>query len=236
MEGAIADGDAFYDEDFYYDAPEPRKGNMLDITLNIARLNAAQLAGKLELNLQAITADPTTFTGATTLLTEGNQVEAELVAADAAVELLVTQTAEARALRDQKYQSAVDFYVAELVPYVLGIAKGDEAVVIAAGLQPARPRGPSPAMTQVLNVRLTAGIDDGTANAVWDPMYRSRTYEVQLSSDPMQPNNWVTHDLVTTTSLTLTGQPSGQKRWLRVRAINNVNKGPWSDPACITIP
>ena len=81
-----------------------------------------------------------------------------------------------------------------------------------------------------------AGEDDGSASADWDSMFRSRTYEVQLTSDPMNPLLWATHEITMATSRLFTGLPSGQKRWVRVRAINNVNKGAWSDPACCTIP
>jgi hypothetical protein len=59
---------------------------------------------------------------------------------------------------------------------------------------------------------------------------------VQLSANPTDPELWETRDVVTEPLLELLGLPSGQKRWVRVRAINNVNKGPWSDPACCTIP
>jgi hypothetical protein len=90
-------------------------------------------------------------------------------------------------------------------------------------------------MGKVQNVILTSGGNDGTGFAEWDPMYRSRSYEVQLTGDPTNPALWTTYDIVTAASLPFSGLPSGQKRWVRVRAINNVNKGVWSDPACCTI-
>jgi hypothetical protein len=32
------------------------------------------------------------------------------------------------------------------------------------------------------------------------------------------------------------GKTSGQKLWTRVRAVNKLGPGPWSDPACCTVP
>jgi hypothetical protein len=99
-----------------------------------------------------------------------------------------------------------------------------------------QPPGPSPAMTKVEGVTLTAVGDDGKVFADWKPMFRSRSYEVQLSSNASDPALWATHEITAKVGVEFTGLPSGQKRWVRVRAINNVNKGPWSDPACCTVP
>lgn len=237
MNGALADDDSFYDEEFYYDAPLAKKGSiMARIAMNISGLTPTALAAKLQVSLTAIAADATTFTGATALLALGNTKYDTLVEADALVESLVVQLAQAREERDQAAVDAAAFYGSELGGYVSTIAKGDANIILAAGLDVAQPRGPSPAMTKIENAKLLAGGDDGTALAEWDPMYRSRSYEVQLSANPTDPELWETRDVVTEPLLELFGLPSGQKRWVRVRAINNVNKGPWSDPACCTIP
>jgi len=236
MIGALADDDSFYDEEFYYDAPLPKKGLMARIAMNIAGLTPPALAGKLQVSLTAIAADATTYTGATALLALGNIKHDALVDSDALVESLIVQLAQAREARRQAYDEAAVFYEHDLVVYVKGIAKGNPEIIVGAGLDLAQSRGPSPAMTKVEGVVLSAGGNDGTGFLDWDPMFRARTYEVQLSSNPSEPASWATYDIVTTPGLGLAGLPSGQKRWARVRAINNVNKGPWSDPACCTIP
>jgi hypothetical protein len=236
MVGALADDDSFYDEEFYYDAPLPKKVNMARIAMNISGLTPPAFAAKLQVSLTAIAADAATFTGATALLALGNQKHDALVDSDALVESLSAQLAQAREARRQAYEEAALFYEHDLVTYVKGIAKGDANIILAAGLDVAQPRGPSPTMTQVEGVVLSAGGNDGTGFVDWDPMFRARTYEVQLSSNPNEAAAWTTYDIVTSPGLELTGLPSGQKRWARVRAINNVNKGPWSDPSCCTIP
>jgi hypothetical protein len=209
---------------------------MARIALNISKLSPLQLAAKLQVSLTAIAADTTTFTGATALLALGNTKYQTLADSDGLVESLKMQLAQARWARQQAYDDVATLFSNDLAGYVATIAKGEEDTILAAGLDVAQPRGASPAMTKVLGVVLFAGVDDGTGTVEWEPMYRSRTYEVQLSSNPTDPALWETVDIVTDPQLQLAGLPSGQKRWARVRAINNVNKGPWSDPACCTIP
>jgi hypothetical protein len=176
------------------------------------------------------------LTGATALLALGNTKHDALTDADALVDSLVAQLSMARESRDQAFDDVAEYYTHDLAGYVTTIAKGDEEIILAAGMDVQQPRGPSPAMTKVQGVTLSAGGDDGTALAKWDAMFRSRMYEVQLTTNPNDASLWETVDTVTETQLPLTGLPSGQKRWTRVRAINNVNKGPWSDPACCTVP
>lgn len=237
MDGALYDDDAFYDEESYYDAPLPKKGNvMARIAMKTSKLVPVALAAKFEISLTAIAAAPTTFTGAAALLTLGNTKYTTLADADALVDSLLVQLAQAREGRDQAAADVNTFYGGDLAGYVMTIAKGNPDIILAAGMDVAQPRGPSPAMTQVLNVKLSAGLDDGTAQLKWDPMYRSRSYEVQLNTNASDPALWETLDIITEATLNLSGQTSGQKRWSRVRAINNVNKGPWSDAACCTIP
>jgi|ERR1043166_5869634 hypothetical protein len=236
MIGALFDDDSFYDDEFFYDAPLPKKGIMARIAMNISRLNAADLAARLQVSLTAIAADATTFTGATALLTLGNTKRTALSDADALVESLIMQLAQAREARNQALTDTADYIEHDLVVYVNGIAKGDANIILAAGLEVAQTPGRSPAMGKVSGVTLRAGEDDGGAVADWETMFRSRSYEVQVTSNPNDASLWATYDIVTTVGLALSGLPSGQKRWVRVRAINSVNKGPWSDPACCTIP
>lgn len=237
MNGAEYDDDAFFDAEFYYDASRPRKGHiMARIAMKTAKLTPTAMAARLLVSLTAIAENSSIFTGATAILALGNTKHTTLVDAEALVASLLVQLAEAREARDLAEADAVSFYGDELATYVSNIAKGSAEVILAAGMDVVQSRGPSPAMTQVQNVKLLAGLDEGTAQVKWDPMYRSRSYEVQLSTNVSNPALWETLDVITETTLNLTGQTSGQKRWARVRAINNVNKGPWSDPACCMVP
>ena len=209
---------------------------MAKIAKNTARLNAQQLGAKVQVSLTAIAGDPTTFPGAAAVLALGNTKVEELLDSDALVLSLEVQLELAREARRMKIAEVDEYYEQELMRLVDNIAKGAPNIILAAGMDVAATPGPAPAMPKVTNVTLVAGDDDGSAKAGYKRERGARFYELQLSSNPSDPASWETYDTTVYTTLLLTGLPSGQKRWLRVRAINGVNKGGWSDPACCTIP
>ena len=52
----------------------------------------------------------------------------------------------------------------------------------------------------------------------------------------VQAFGWSAGVFVSRPRVKLTGLTSGQKRWMRVRAINDQGPGSWSDPSCRMIP
>lgn len=226
------DGDAFYDEEFFYDAPMPaEKGNtMARIAMNIGKLTPPQLADKTDPSLVAIAAAPLIFTGATAVLAEGNGLVTALRTKDTTVAELLWALSEAREQRDQAFADLTVYYQKELVPYVTGVAKGSAEIIIAAAMDLARTGTPAPPMTKVLNVRLTPGSDSGTALAVWDVVYYMGSYEVQTSLTPEVEASWKAYKSAYVAKVGLAGQVSGQRCFVRVRACNNAGNGPWSDP------
>jgi hypothetical protein len=238
MFGAVTDEpEYYYDGEFYYDAPiRLEKGFMAKIAKNTVKLNAQQLAAKVQVSLTAIAGDATTFPGATAVLALGNTKVGELLDSDALVLSLQAQLDLAREARRMKIAEVDEYYEQELIRFVDNIAKGAANIILAAGMDVAATPGPAPAMPKVATVVLVPGDNDGSAKATYKRVIGARYYELQLSSNPNDPTTWETYDTTVFTTLLLTGQTSGQKRWLRVRAINGVNKGGWSDPACCTIP
>lgn len=97
------------------------------------------------------------------------------------------------------------------------------------------PVPPQPCGT-VINLITSTGDDDQTMHGRWPRQSQAWSYEVQISADPSTAQSW-THALtVTRPRAKLTGLPSGQKRWMRVRAINDLGPGSWSDPSCRMVP
>jgi hypothetical protein len=124
----------------------------------------------------------------------------------------------------------------QIVGYVDTTANGDESKILSAGLSVRAGRSPVSAPSQVMNLSLTAGDDDGSLDVHWDAQDKVKSYEVQVSPDPFTTTSFVTKDTVTKSSVTLDSLTSGSKVWVRVRAINSKGKGAWSDPATKIVP
>jgi hypothetical protein len=215
---------AFYDSGLYYDAPLG-KVIMARIAKNASRLNAAELAAKIQASLTAITDNATTFTGAAALLTTGNTVVGDLTTADTTVNTLDIQLAQAREVRDMRTIDARDFYD-ELVRYVDNIAKGDASIILLAAMDVALPPGPPPIMTKVEEVTFLPGGNEQSGVASWKAVYGSRYYDVETTTNPNDAALWKPYDSTSTVGMSLTNLTSGQKLWVRVRAVNSVDKGP----------
>jgi hypothetical protein len=140
-----------------------------------------------------------------------------------------------RSQRDALMATATQAY-ANMGSFVENKSGGNPAIIQLGGYDVAGVPGPAQAMPKVENLALTSGDDDGTADAVWASVSGAKSFELQVSPDPITPNSFQHYSTVTKSRISLTGQPSGQKRWLRVRAVNSVGPGPWSDPACCTVP
>jgi hypothetical protein len=237
MRGALYDDpSAFYDSDIYYDAPLGKvQMAKSKIAKNSSKLNAAQLVPKIQVSLTAVADNATTFTGAATLLTTGNTVVTDLTDADVLVASLEVQLAQAREVRDMKRGVALDFYD-ELVRYVDNIAKGDASIILLAAMDVALPPGPPPPMTKVEGLTFVPGGNEQTGEADWKTVSGARFYDVETSTNPNDSTLWKAYDSSSVIGLKLTDLTSGQKLWVRVRAVNSVEKGPWSDPACAMIP
>ena len=90
-----------------------------------------------------------------------------------------------------------------------------------------------------MNLVLTMGDNDGELDASWDPVSGARVYEIQTSVNPLDATLWKPYGVPQTrSSLAITGLPSGQRMWVRVRAIGTSDTAPgaWGDPAVKTVP
>jgi hypothetical protein len=84
---------------------------------------------------------------------------------------------------------------------------------------------------------VTAGDNEGTLDASWDPVRGAASYEIQTSVDPVSGTSWTFKQSATKSSATIAGLTSGTKMWARVRAVGSGNStGPWSDPATKVVP
>jgi hypothetical protein len=112
----------------------------------------------------------------------------------------------------------------------------DAAKLLSLGLPLRADPVPPQACDTVIGLVTRTGDDDGVVSARWKSQSQAIYYEIQLSVDPITPTSWVLAGTSPRARFTASGLPSGQKRWLRVRAVNDLGAGSWSDPSCRTIP
>ena len=97
---------------------------------------------------------------------------------------------------------------------------------------------PTTAPAQVTDLKLMAGDNAGEVKSVCHPTAGAVSYVYQWTLNPNDPTTWALKDTSSGCRHTLTGFTSGTKVWIRVQAVGgkNTGKGPWSDPASITVP
>lgn len=93
-------------------------------------------------------------------------------------------------------------------------------------------------MPQVDGLDCTIGDAEGRVILRWKSIKGAKSYEIQVSVDPITTTSWKAADpsVSTKASVTLDGLPSGGRCWFRVRAIGSAGAGPWSDPSVKTVP
>jgi hypothetical protein len=96
------------------------------------------------------------------------------------------------------------------------------------------PVPPQPCVAPVLVA--TVGEDAEEMRVKWPAQVQADSWIVQTSPDPMLPTSWVQADVVSDPKIRLIRLTSGQKRWVRVRGVNRLGYGPWSNPVSRMIP
>jgi hypothetical protein len=236
----------FYDDPaVYYDSPGvyydgflppiPKKGKMPEIVLNLSRMpveDVLQFATTLHTGMVAQAATFTTpnptAVAFQTLLTDATTANNAYEAAKAALaSLLSTRDAKMDALKAGIKQWS--FYTQN--------TSNDPTKWQAVGFGLKGPSVPVGPLGQVLNLVITAGDNDGTLDAAWDPLKGANSYEVQTSVDPVSPTSWQPKLTAGKSSATINGLTSGARIWVRVRGVGaNNSLGVWSDPAVKTVP
>ena len=112
-----------------------------------------------------------------------------------------------------------------------------KARIVAAGMQPADDPVPVGPMPKITGLVATQGDGDGMIDLHWNPVKRGlNSYVVERTTDPAGQTGWGNAEVVTKSSLTLSGLVSGTRYWFRVRAIGTAGPGPWSDAATKVAP
>ena len=227
-----------YDSGALYDSisplPQPKRKIMAKVKFTLKGVpdtDAIQTCNNLK---TALTGNANFATPTPTLTAFGTQItlaQTKLTASDNAAAASKQATADKDVAMDGLRAMAM-----QLVGYVDITANGDESKILSAGLSVRATKTPQSVPNQVMNLSLTSGDNEGSLDAHWDSVGNASSFEVQKSADPFTATSFVTADTVTKSSTTLTGLTSGNRVWVRVRAINSAGKGAWSDPAVKTVP
>lgn len=121
----------------------------------------------------------------------------------------------------------------------LGKHATGEEVILDIGARLKDKPAPRPAPDTPTGLELTMGDEDGelTGQCNGQPGMVDY-YEIQYTTaDPLQPGTtWQFADTSKRSTFEIKGLPSGQKVWIRLRAINTAGKSNWCDPACKRVP
>jgi hypothetical protein len=134
------------------------------------------------------------------------------------------------AIRHEK-ETVLDNLLSQVVNYVEIIANGDEAIILAAGLQVKKktPRPPRQFAAKagnkegevILQTTRTRG-----AGYVWQKCSANNSNEVPLSG-------WEQFAVTTVSTAQFIGTKPGVKYWFRVATVTSSGQGPWSDPVSL---
>jgi hypothetical protein len=114
-----------------------------------------------------------------------------------------------------------------------------EEQVTTAQLRIAAKPGPKPIPSTPTGLELKMGDEEGELSGQCDGQPGIvEYYEIQFTtSDPNGANpGWQHADTSKKSSFELAGLPTGQKVWVRLRAVNARGKSGWSDPASKRVP
>jgi hypothetical protein len=208
---------------------------MAKIKLGLDNMNPDQKVAFTNTVITSMTGNPN-FTTPNPTLASGTTLKNGLQTGinDYNASLVTSQT---KLATREAAELAVDGFLTSLAAYVENQSGGDRVKIESAGFSVRADAAPVGPLTQVLSLVVTAGDNDGTLDAAWDPLRGAGSYEVHTSVDPVSGTSWTFKTVSNKSSVTMDTFTSGTKIWVRVRGIGAANaKGPWSDPAVKTVP
>lgn len=207
---------------------------MAQVALNISKLSLANLV-QTAVSINSCMTDNPNFKTPTPAAARLAADIAGLTDAVNDYDLTLLALAEKLQLRDD----AAAMLIADLnalAGYVQSEAGGDAAKILSSGLQVKRARVTATIPGQVGNLSVFHSDNAGCLNLQWDPMPGTKSYEVQVSVDPVTPTSWVNRQPVTKSKTAIGGLVSGSKVWSRVRAVNAAGTGAWSNEIAKFVP
>jgi len=226
-----------YDSGVLYDEanpPQSVKKRMAKTKLNLKGLSDVQVIQQCTNIKTAMTGNANFATPTPSLTAFGTLIttaQTDLTASDNAA----TASKQATATKDTAI-AALLAAAAQLATYVELTANGDETKIMSAGMQVRASSSAATTPNQVMNLSITSGDSAGELDLQWDPIPGAKSYEVQLSPDPVTATSWSGQPSPTKSKTAIFGLTSGARMWARVRAVNPAGQGAWSDVATKIVP
>ena len=212
---------------------------MAEIKQNLSRLNAAEVIALADNQAQLMApASPATppIPNMAAIIAEMVTLHDAAKAKSDAYEQAKAALAALKTARDEGVD-ALRNKMGDVAVKARSESGGEAGPLQAAGYQLASgtssPTGP---LTQPQNLAVTAGDMDGTVDASCDPVVNAKTYDWQTTTADAVNGPYITAAQTTGSSTILQGLTSGQRVWVRVRAVGTKGVGPWSDPATKIVP
>ena len=199
----------------------------LTVPALIARITAILTATSGQAVFASLAADITALEAKVGTLSDR---ETDLRTAENSVTMATTE-------RDKAEKAVTDGAIA--LAGAVGTTATTEAQVESTLMRVKGPPAPKPIPDQPTGLELKMGDADGEVSGHCDGQPGVVDYyEIQYTTtDPLSATpNWQHADTSKKSRFELTGLPSGQKVWVRLRACNARGKSNWSDPACKRVP
>lgn len=229
----------FYDSGVLYDAadvPQTERKRMAKVKLGLSGMTPDEVVSLANQIKTAMTGNATFPSPNPTLAALGTAT-ATATTKVAAQKAAVQTAKQATDDRDAAITALITL-LTSLASHVENVSSGDAVKIESAGMSVKAPNAPIGALTQVTNLAITAGDDEGELEMTWDPVRGAKSYEIQTSTDPNVPANWRMLGAGGKSKKTLKAMTTGTRIWARVRAVapKEENNGPWSDPATKIVP
>lgn len=209
--------------------PIERKNNMSIITILVSKLTVPQKLQRIG-NIIELSTNNANVPGNATLVAEVQTAWEAFQAAQNAMDthrLLAEQLLTAR----NDAEAACLAKLAALAGFTESATGGDAAKILTTGFGVKGAPTPPQPVGQVLNVKVAFTGEPGKSLVTWKADPHAVAYVVECTLDPDAADGWKYMATVKRPKFIGNGATPGQPCWYRIRAINDLGEGPWSEPA-----
>lgn len=202
---------------------------MANIVINASKLNPLEKVTRGQDIITKSTNNPLVPGNATVLaaFVTAQQALDEAIDAEVAARTSVSAKMTAR-------ENAVEEWVTKvnaLAGFTEGATDGDAEAIESAGFAVRAPRTPPQALPPPTRVMVETNEKPGYSDLTWDPVYGAKSYVIQSTATPNDPESWAYSFSCTASKAEVNGAEVGKPHWYRVEAVNAKGQSPWSEAA-----